>query len=225
MSSSPDGRQVLYRAADRPDLRTGVWTRLGDSAVLGDEVTEAALGSLAERTHSAARAQGYAVGWAEGRQEALVRMSEAEAEAEQRHRDEEQRREQEHRAALSVLADAADALRRATGEATAKIADQATELAFELTRTLVAHELSVAADPGAAVIARVLASLPDDATTVVRVGPTTADSHAAVLLQEHGVRLVVDPDLGTGDAVVETDTTAVDLCVTSALARLREVLR
>lgn len=225
MSSSPDGRQVLYRAADRPDLRTGVWTRLGDSAVLGDEVTEAALGSLAERTHSAARAQGYAVGWAEGRQEALVRMSEAEAEAEQRHRDEEQRREQEHRAALSVLADAADALRRATGDATAKIADQATELAFELTRTLVAHELSVAADPGAAVIARVLASLPDDATTVVRVGPTTADSHAAVLLQEHGVRLVVDPDLGTGDAVVETDTTAVDLCVTSALARLREVLR
>ena len=82
MSSSPD-RQVLYRAADRPDLRTGVWTRLGDSAVLGDPVTEAALDGLAERTHSAARAQGYAVGWAEGRQEALVRMSEVEAAADQ----------------------------------------------------------------------------------------------------------------------------------------------
>jgi flagellar assembly protein FliH len=225
MSSSPDGRQVLYRAVERPDLRTGVWTRLGDSAVLGDEVTEAALGSLAERTHSAARAQGYAVGWAEGRQEALVRMSEVEAAADQRHHDEEERREQEHRAAIAALADAADALRRAAGEATALIADQATELAFELTRTLVAHELSVAADPGAAVIARVLAALPDDPSAVVRVGAATADSHAAVLLQEHGVRLVVDPDLGPGDAVVETDTAAIDLCVTSAIARLREVLR
>ncbi|WP_296606022.1 FliH/SctL family protein [Nocardioides sp.] len=225
MSSSPDGRQVLYRAVDRPELRTGVWTRLGDKAVLGDEVTEAALGSLAERTHSAARAQGYAVGWAEGRQEALVRMSEVEATAEQRHHDEEERREEEHRAAAAALADAADALRRAAADATAMIAEQATELAFELTRTLVGHELSAAADPGAAVIARVLATLPDDPSTVVRVGTATADSHAAVLLQEHGVRLVVDPDLGPGDAVVETDTAAIDLCVPSALARLREVLR
>jgi len=224
MSSSPD-RQVLYRAADRPDLRTGVWTRLGDSAVLGDTVTEAALDGLAERTHSAARAQGYAVGWAEGRQEALVRMSAVEAAAEQRHHDEEDRREQEHRAAMAALADAADALRRATRDATTQIADQATELAFELTRTLVGHELSSAEDPGAAVLARVLAALPDDASTVIRVGATTADTHAAVLLQEHGVRLVLDPDLGPGDAVVETDTAAIDLCVTSALARLREVLR
>lgn len=225
MSSSPDGRQVLYRAAEHPDLRTGVWTRLGDTAILGDEVTEAALGNLAERTHSAARAQGYAVGWAEGRQEAMVRMSEVEAAAEQRHHDDEQRREQEHQAAVAALADAADALRRAAREATAMIADQATELAFELTRTLVAHELSVATDPGAAVIARVLGALPDDASTVVRVGPATADSHAAVLLQEHGVRLVVDPGLGAGDAVVETDSAAIDLCVSSALDRLREVLR
>ncbi|HYF71424.1 MAG TPA: FliH/SctL family protein [Nocardioides sp.] len=223
MSSSPD-RQVLYRAADRPDLRTGVWTRLGDSAVLGDPVTEAALDGLAERTHSAARAQGYAVGWAEGRQEALVRMSAVEAAAEQHHRDEEERRDQEHRAAIAALADAADQLRRAAHDATTRIAEQATELAFELTQTLVGHELTTAADPGAAVIARVLAALPDDPSTVVRVGCTTADTHAAVLLQEHGVRLVVDPALGPGDAVVETDTAAIDLCVTSALARLREVL-
>lgn len=224
MSSSPDGRQTLYRAAERPDLRTGVWTRLGDAAVLGDTVTEAALDGLAERTHSAARSQGYAVGWAEGRQEAMVRMSAAEAAAEQRHRDEEDRREQEHRAAIAAIADAADALRRGIQDATARIADQATDLAFELTRTLVGHELATAAEPGAAVIARVLAALPDDPSTVVRVGSAAAGSHAAVLLQEHGVRLVVDPDLGPGDAVVETDTTAIDLCVTSALARLREVL-
>ena len=225
MSSSPDERPVQYRAAPRPDLRTGVWTRLGDSAVLGDAVTEAALGGLAERTHVAASSQGYAVGWAEGRQEALVRASEAEAEAAQRHRDEEDRREREHRAAVAALADAAAALRTAAQETTARIAGQATQLAFELTEELVAHELSVATDPGASVIARVLAALPDDTGVTVRVHATTASSSSAGLLVEHGVRLVVDPDLGPGDAVVETDRAAVDLCVTSALERLREVLR
>lgn len=225
MSSSPDGLAAAYRPVETPDLRTGVWTRLGDSAVLGDAVTEAALSGLAERTHSAARSQGYAVGWAEGRQEALVRASEAAALAEQRHRDEEDRREREHRAAVAALAEAADALRDATRQATTRIADQATDLAFELTRELVGHELSVAADPGAAVIARVLAALPDDQGVVVRVHGAAAASGAAGLLVEHGVRLVVDPGLGRGDAIVETDSAAVDLCVTSALERLREVLR
>ena len=225
MSSSPDERPVQYRAAARPDLRSGVWTRLGDSAVLGDPVTEAALGGLAERTHSAARSQGYAVGWAEGRQEALVRASEAAAAAEQRQRDEEDRREREHRAAAAALADAVVALRDAPQDSITRIADQATDLAFELTQALVAHELSVAADPGAAVIARVLAALPDDTGVTVRVHPTTGASSAAGLLVEHGVRLVVDPGLGPGDAVVETERAAVDLCVTSAMERLREVLR
>jgi flagellar assembly protein FliH len=225
MSSSPDEMPAEYRIAARPDLRSGVWTRLGDSAVLGDPVTEAALSGLAERTHAAARSQGYAVGWAQGRQEALVRASETAAVAEQRHRDEEDRREREHRAVIAALADAAAALRAATQEATARIADQATDLAFELTRELVAHELCVATDPGASVIARVLAALPDDTGVTVRVHARTAASSAAGLLVEHGVRLVVDPDLGAGDAVVETDRAAVDLCVTSALERLREVLR
>jgi len=225
MSSSPDGVAAGYRPVEQPDLRTGVWTRLGDSAVLGDVVTEAALSGLAERTHTAARSQGYAVGWAEGRQEALVRASEAAALTEQRHRDEEDRREREHRATIAALAEAADTLRATTRDAATRIADQATELAFELTRELVGHELAVAADPGAAVIARVLAALPDEPGVVVRVHATTAAANAAGLLVEHGVRLVVDPDLGPGDAVVETDRAAVDLCVTSAIERLRAVLR
>src|SRR6478609_3385735 len=85
MSSSSEavlrnGSHGELRTVARPDLRTGVWTRLGDPSVLGDAVTEAALGSLAEATRTAARAQGYAVGWAQGRQEALTK-AEAEARA------------------------------------------------------------------------------------------------------------------------------------------------
>jgi flagellar assembly protein FliH len=225
MSSLSEVRPAGYRSADRPDLRTGHWTRLGDSAVLGDEATEAALGGLAERTRRAARAQGYAVGWAEGRQEALTRAAQAADDAERRAAQEERHRAAEHAAAVAGLARAAAALEAASAEVTARIADQATTLALELTRTLVGHELAVAAEPGAGVVARVLAVLPSDPTTQVRLHPDTVGAAAARLLDDHRVRLVADPTLAADDAVVETDTTAIDLRVSTALARLAEVLR
>jgi flagellar assembly protein FliH len=225
MSSSSEARPAGYRSADRPDLRTGLWTRLGGSAVLGDEATEAALGGLAERTQRAARAQGYAVGWAEGRREALTRAAEAAARTEEQVQDQEQRRAREHAAAVTGLARAAAALEVATVEVSARVADQATGLALELTRSLVGHELAVAAEPGAGVVSRVLAVLPGDPTTLVRLHPDTAGTDAARLLDERGVRLVVDPTLAHADAVVETDTAAIDLRVSTALARLAEVLR
>ena len=53
-----------------PELRTGTWTRHGDGALLGDEVAESLLGRVAEETRAAAQAQGYAVGWAQGRRAA-----------------------------------------------------------------------------------------------------------------------------------------------------------
>ncbi len=225
MSSLSEVRPAAYPSADRPDLRTGLWTRLGDSAVLGDEATEAALGSLADRTQRAARSQGYAVGWAEGRQEALSCAAETAAHTLRQAREAEQLRDFEHDAAVAGLARAAAALEAATAEVTGRVAEQATELALELTRALVGHELADATDPGAGVVARVLAVLPSDPTTQVRLHPDAAASSATRLLAEHGVRLVGDPTLARGDAVVETDTTAIDLRVTTALARLAEVLR
>jgi flagellar assembly protein FliH len=67
--------------------------------------------------------------------------------------------------------------------------------------------------------------LPDDPTTTVRLHPTVVHSDAVAALAEHGVRLVVDPDLARHDAVVETETSAIDLRVGRALDRLREALR
>jgi flagellar assembly protein FliH len=208
-----------------PDLRTGVWTRLGDRSVLGDEVTELALGSLAERTRDAARAQGYSVGWAEGRREALELAAVTATMVQQRQLQDELRRDQEHETAVAALVAAAAALQAAAQDVATRIADQAVELAFDLTRTIVAHELSVETNPGAAVVSRVLSMLPDDPTTVVRLHPTVVHGDAAAALAEHGVRLVVDPDLARHDAVVETDRNAIDLRVGTALERLREALR
>lgn len=211
------------RTAARPDLRTGVWTRLGDPSVLGDAVTEAALGSLAEATRTAARAQGYAVGWAQGRQEALVQ-----AEADARVAVEEsllaeERREAEHREALTALQRAAGELRGVIGAVCERIGQEATDLAFEVTRALVGHELDVVADPGADVVRRVVSALPGDAVQV-RLHPSVASS-ATAALAEHGVRVISDPALLPSDALVETEDSVLDLRVGAALDRLREVLR
>lgn len=228
MSSSSDA--VLrddslgeLRTAARPDLRTGVWTRLGDPSVLGDAVTEAALGSLAEATRTAARAQGYAVGWAQGRQEALT-QAEADAlvVAEEALLAEE-RREAEHREALAALQHAASELRGVIGAVCERIGQEATDLAFEVTRTLVGHELAVVADPGADVVRRVVSALPGHAVQV-RLHPSLVSS-ATAALADHGVRVTADPALLPSDALVETEDAVLDLRVGAALDRLREVLR
>ena len=213
-----------WRAAERPDLRRGVWTRLGDERVLGDEATEAVLGRLAGRARSAAQSQGYAVGWAQGQEAAQRRAAEEAAAVAADHARREEVRATEHAAAVAALTRAAAALTAVTEQVATRIGEQATDLAFEVTRTLVGHELAATEDPGAAVVARVIAVLPTGDVATVRVHPRTAASPAAAELAEHGVRLVADPTLDVHDAVVETDTAAVDLRVSEALDRLREVL-
>lgn len=224
MSEALSASPPAFPSAERPDLRRGDWTRLGDERVLGDEATETVLGRLAERTRAAARAQGYAVGWAEGHQAALRRASEDASVAAERAARRERAREQEHADAVTALIRAGAALASAARDLAADIGEQATDLAFEVTRALLGHELSIAADPGPGVVARVLAVLPADPTTVVRLHPRAAGSAAADELAEHGVTIVPDLSLAPDDAIVETDTTAIDLRIDEALGRLREAL-
>lgn len=214
-----------WRHAERPDLRSGVWTRLGHSSVLGDDVTEQALGRLAERTRHAARAQGYAVGWAEGRKEALARGEDTAAAAAARAAEREQERDAEHRRALAALQAAAAELRGAISDVCERVAHQASDLAFEVTRELVGHELGLEEDPGAGVVRRVLAALPAAHVATVRLHPAVVESAAARSLGEQGVTLKPDPGLAPDDALVEVDGAAIDLRIESALDRLRQALR
>lgn len=217
-------QQAVWRTAERPDLRNGVWTRLGDQSVLGDQATEAVLGALAERARDAARAQGYSVGWSEGHQTGLRRAAEEAELVRQAAARREEQREAEHAAAVAALTSAARALSASTARVADRVAAQATELAFELTRTLVGHELSLATDPGVDTVQRVLAVLPRNTTTVVRLHPRTAMSGAVDELLELGTEVVPDHTLDPHDAVVETATTAIDLRIGEALERIREAL-
>lgn len=220
MSSSSEASRVVPLAV--PELRTGTWTRFGEASVLGDAVTEQTLAGLAESTRTAARSQGYAIGWAEGRRAAQTLAQESLARAEQDRAEAEARREQEHRAAVTALELAAAHLHDAVAQSCATVADQATELAFELTRELVGHELRNAS--GADVVRRALGAAPSTPLVRLRMHPLDASSPAARDLVERGVEVCADRSLGRGDVLVETDDQVLDLRVSTALARVREVL-
>ncbi len=183
------------------------------------------LTALADRAREAARAQGYAVGWAEGRREALQRAEEDAAAVAEMARRAEERRETEHRAVVEALALAAEELRAAVAEVCARVGEQAADLAIAVTEELVGRELLAVGDHGADVVRRVLSVVPDGATPQVRVHPSVGSSPAVADLTGRGLHVVPDPEMDPHDAVVETDHTVIDLRIPAALDRLREALR
>lgn len=203
------------------DLRVGQWTRLGPDSGLGDEVSERTLAGVAEQARAAAQAQGYAVGWAQGRREAAqAALAAAEVEA-ARHAREEERREAEHREAVAALHEAAAQVRATITSTTARVEEQGTDLAWALTEELVGHEVRGA--EAADVVRRVLAAEPTGRTVRVRLHPDHVAA-AGALLEHEEMTCVADPSLGRLDAVVEVDGGALDLRLGTAMARVRQVL-
>lgn len=230
-STLPDGVVLRGLPAERigtperpADLRTGAWTRLGSAGALGDEPTERSLHGIAERSASAARAQGYAQGWAEGRRIALVRSAE-EARAWRRTVELEQAQvRRDHERVVAALEDATAQLGVRMAEAVADIADQVVEAALAVAEAVVGRELQLASAPGADALRRALSSVDPVVTTTVRMNPDDRASLAPRDLPEGNVVLVDDPSLAPGDAVAETPHTLLDATIGSALDRVREVL-
>lgn len=210
--------------ASTADLRTGAWTRLGSGGVLGDAVTEAILGGIAERSHQAARAQGYATGWAEGRRVAMTRAAE-EAEAVRRAADTDRtRREAEHREALAALDAAVAQLEQRTVDAVEALAAQTVDVVLELTRAVLGRELATATDPGGDALRRAMALADPHVPVTVRLHPADLATLDPAVLDDPRVSVVGDPALSRGDAVAETEDTLVDATIAAAFERVREVL-
>jgi flagellar assembly protein FliH len=171
-----------------------------------------------ETTRETARAQGYAVGWAQGRREAEAAVR---AEVDELARTAALREEQcraEQAAAAAALRTATAAAHELLVAACERVDEQAGALALELTRTLLG-----ALDPDVAhVLERVRGLLPAHAVGSVRLHPEVAA--VAGDLADLGVLVVADPSLGRADAVAQADDHVVDLRVDEALARLAEVL-
>lgn len=203
-------------------LRPGGWTRLGGPGVLDDLVTEDLLGGLADRAQTAARAQGYAHGWAAGRREALTQERDAAEQrallVQQEWDERDRQRSLEHTAAITALADTLADVEDRASRLCERIEGQAVELAYALVEHLLGRELAVAPDEDAA--RRALSLLPPEGVAAVRLHPGT-DASA---LHERGIQVREDPALAEHDVVVElADGAVVDGRMAAALRRLREV--
>jgi flagellar assembly protein FliH len=199
-----------------PDLPAADWTD-------ANELARTVLGGLAESARAEAQAQGYAVGWARGRRDAQVAATAAAEQAEHARREAEDRREREHAAAVTALRRAAGQVRGLLTELCTTIEEQGTDLAWAITETLLARELTTLTD--ADVVRRVLAVLPGSPTATVRLHPSVAGSVDAAELKEAGLVVVADHALDHADAVVEADGAVTDLRIADAMDRLREALR
>ena len=201
-----------------PELRPGTWARLERDDTGGDEATDLLLDRLTGTARASARAQGYAVGWSEGRRDAEAAVLQELESSRRAAAAREEERSARHAAAVAALDAAAQQLREQVEATCARVDDQASYLALELVRELVG---AVTPDP-AHVVGRVLGLLPDRPVVSVRLHPDVAA--AAGDLRDRGVTVVGDPAMERADAVVQGDDHAVDLRVGEALARLQEVL-
>lgn len=206
------------------DLRDGEWTRFGSPGVLGDRATEATLHRLAERSRDAARAQGFAAGWAEGLRASAQRGTTAY---------DEQARALQHRSdtllaaqrsALSALQDAVGRCAETTSALHAELTAAAVDLALQIAESVLARELEIARDPGADALRRALVGVPLDVPVSVRLHPADLDVLDRDVVADRAVTFLADATLGRGDAVVESEDGIVDAGIAAALARVREVL-
>jgi flagellar assembly protein FliH len=187
----------------------------------------AALDAVSAEVRQAARAEGYAVGWAEGRraaEEAAILEATAAATA----RAEEAARSRAALAsALEALGAAADTLEARAVVPAGDLGDAIVTGAFELAQTLLGRELALAADPGLDAIRRALVLLPENRPVTARLNPDDASvcrEGIAEAALGRDVLIVADPTVEPGGAIVDCDSSRVDAQLGPALERVREVL-
>jgi flagellar assembly protein FliH len=223
MSSSTDIRPTTFQTLTAPqDVRTGHWTRLGSSQVVGDPVTEAILAELSERVRAAAEAQGYASGWAQGMRDA---QADYDAKVAARDADDavfrEQMRQQQADAAQRLTA-TGQAVRDAVAAAVAETNAAAVQLAFDLVQVLLGRELALATDPGTDAITRALDLAQGQKILELRLSPADIAITDLTDLQNAGIQVVPDSTLSSGDAIADTGDSVLDASIRSAVDRLRE---
>jgi len=179
-----------------------------------------ATAGLEEETERA-RIRGHAAGYAEG-----LRSAEAEAAADAARARVE--REALREDAVTALTAAVDALGTATRRFAASSApvhaaadDALVAAALELAESLRGGELQNGDTSARAAIARAIASVDEESITAVRLSPVDLAVIGAHGILVPEVRLVADPTLSPGDAVVELADGRIDARIGSALARAR----
>jgi flagellar assembly protein FliH len=202
----------------------------GATVVTGrDEVerwVEQAATVAAAGLRDAARAEGYAQGYAEGRRAADEELRAQAAALAAEHEAVTAQRAAAFSQALMAVHQSATALERRTTQSAEDIESELATLAFGLVETLLGRELELAGTPGLDAVRRALALAPAQRPVTLRLNP---GDHASLADLPDGqiprsVTLVPDPTVAPGDCMAESDAVRIDASLGGALARVREVL-
>jgi flagellar assembly protein FliH len=187
-----------------------------------------------EQEHAAlvaARARGYATGYANGRRVAAEEQATWLAAAEETRAAHETHAAEQVTALARALQAAAARLGEATVPVLSDVEGAVVEAAFELATAVVGVALADRLSAARAAVARALSGETAGAVAVVRLSPQDlalleSGEASADLLTAAGAspRLVADPALAPGDAVAELPAGWLDARVSSALARAKEAL-
>lgn len=189
-----------------------------------DPALETMVAAAAGKAQEAARAHGYAAGWAQGRQAAA-----AQAATEQQARA--ARLEQERRdvagrgqALLSGLADAVRREQHATLPDWHDVADALADGAMALAAAALGRELATVDEPLLEAVRTAVRTLADPDSVVIHLHPADAGTLALADLPA-GVRLVPDPQVPQGAVHAQTPVQRLLVNLPAALAAAEEVLR
>lgn len=181
--------------------------------VLSDRRGQAvAMDEQIEAARTSGYAEGFESGFEAGRAAALESAAVARDEALQR-----------GAAALTAMA---GALAEGRADAVRLLERDAADLAVELTRVLVGHELAHDGAAVAATVRRALDLCPPDEDLVVRLHPDEVvdEAQLAPLVSNARVRVVADADVERGGCVIDAGPCRIDAQITPALERVRSAL-
>jgi flagellar assembly protein FliH len=213
------------------DLRKHNFLLRGHSdARLADPTLERAFAQVAAEVRKASAAEGYAVGWAEGLRAATERVEAMAMQAEEARQAAADAQALAVRTSLHALADAARSLETHAVAPALELRDLLLQAATQLAETLLGRELETVAEPGMDAVRRALDLVPAGRPVTLRMHPIDASVVRQALAEmapgELGrdVLVVADPAVEEAGCVAQCDAMRVDAQLSTALARVREVI-
>ncbi len=220
------GGPVIDASAAKATVRPARLDRPLQQGILdpgySDPHLEQVIRDAAEQAREAARAQGYAAGWTQGRQAAAAEAKlQAAAGAEQIEQDR-QAATVQIRQLLNSLAEAAISTSQRSESEWSEVADVLGEGALHLAQAILARELHSVSDALMLNVRAALQQLADPGQAVVHLHPQDT---ALIKDVPEGVRIVPDPAVPVGSVVALTPAQRLRMDLPEALAHAQEVLR
>jgi flagellar assembly protein FliH len=228
MTSSPEpallrGRSAATAAPYRRSAQPPPQPPAGRPSLRLSDVYADELGRL----RRAAEEEGYAAGYAAGRADAEEVVAESERAAKARLGEVQVRWERRMASATAALGAAAARLEEVETTTADEVRDTVLSAALTLLGDLLGRELELARTPGLDALRRALTLVPADAPAVVRLHPDDLEEVPidSLVGLPASVKVVPDETVERAGAVAECGARRIDAQLSTALVRVRSVLK